>query len=686
MRPTVLSNANANASAGVGGGGGNSNTNGIQIPIHHDYGNGGNGGPQSTGGYYADANTGSYGSPRGGQQQQQQPSPQQQSYAHQQAPQPGQQPQQQQHPHQQMPQHFQGFGFEPDMDMDMDMDMFPRSRLGRMHDPFGSFNNTHFGFPQFNSLGRRRAADHMGRDDDFFNRLPSEFRQYIPDGFGHRRAGESATLPRQHSAQHTQQVPVQSGGGGVGGGAPAYYQSYAPASPPNGVPQSPSKKLCDAAIQTEDPAMRTGGDEVDHAAPQLHGDNLKQHGLRNTVDMGVKSALESEQGARAHSAPPQEQQQVPVNGKRQTPPPQAGHTQFGTQTSPHVQAGVNAGQQPQFHKVYYPPQQQPHPQQRQQTPPPPQTPGGSYVRTIPIFVEGRSEPIINAHKEIPNQNSAPGQAQASASASARAYVPPQQQQSQQHHQPQSHQQQQQHRPTPLNTQQPQQQGEGTAAAAGMPPQTPHTLDSISKIQDIQRDVLDLMGKVEKFTGTRQDKEYVYLDEMLTRNLLKLDTIDTNGKDSIRLARKEAIKCIQASINVLEAKANENTKAAQQAAEGGEAMPEQSAAEQPVQTENAATRKSASKEKVGATAADATETPAVGSEPEPADAKQIQAPIPLPPPEGMQVEETAAVSEAKSAESKESAAETVAETSNKQEAEAGAPTSEGSAKAETESSK
>jgi len=50
-----------------------------------------------------------------------------------------------------------------------------------------------------------------------------------------------------------------------------------------------------------------------------------------------------------------------------------------------------------------------------------------------------------------------------------------------------------------------------------------------------------MAKVEQFKGTRQDKEYVYLDEMLTRNLLKLDTIDTNGKDSIRLARKEAIK-------------------------------------------------------------------------------------------------------------------------------------------------
>lgn len=64
-----------------------------------------------------------------------------------------------------------------------------------------------------------------------------------------------------------------------------------------------------------------------------------------------------------------------------------------------------------------------------------------------------------------------------------------------------------------------------------------------------------MCDVEQFGGKRGDKEYMYLDEMLTRNLLKLDTIDTNGKESIRLARKEAIKCIQASIAVLEAKSD-----------------------------------------------------------------------------------------------------------------------------------
>lgn len=64
-----------------------------------------------------------------------------------------------------------------------------------------------------------------------------------------------------------------------------------------------------------------------------------------------------------------------------------------------------------------------------------------------------------------------------------------------------------------------------------------------------------MLAVEQFGGKRGDKDYMFLDEMLTRNLLKLDTIDTNGKESIRLARKEAIKCIQTSIAVLEAKSD-----------------------------------------------------------------------------------------------------------------------------------
>ncbi|XP_037027271.1 BAG domain-containing protein Samui-like [Bradysia coprophila] len=79
-------------------------------------------------------------------------------------------------------------------------------------------------------------------------------------------------------------------------------------------------------------------------------------------------------------------------------------------------------------------------------------------------------------------------------------------------------------------------------------------NAILKIQIIQKEIQCLMDQVDSFGGTRKDKDYMYLDEMLTQNLLKLDTIDTDGKEKIKQARREAIKCIHTCISVLEAKA------------------------------------------------------------------------------------------------------------------------------------
>lgn len=90
--------------------------------------------------------------------------------------------------------------------------------------------------------------------------------------------------------------------------------------------------------------------------------------------------------------------------------------------------------------------------------------------------------------------------------------------------------------------------------------------AILKIQNIQKEIQGLMDQVENFNGTQKDKNYMYIDEMLTQNLLKLDTIDTDGKEKIKQARREAIKCINTCISVLEAKAEaalENGKNQQQ---------------------------------------------------------------------------------------------------------------------------
>lgn len=115
-------------------------------------------------------------------------------------------------------------------------------------------------------------------------------------------------------------------------------------------------------------------------------------------------------------------------------------------------------------------------------------------------------------------------------------------------QPQAQQQQQPQQRPNVNTVPPQQQQQSAAMQ--------QSLSSIQKIQNIQKDVLELMDHVEKFTGTsRKDRQYLYLDEMLTQNLLKLDTIDADGQENIKQARREAIKCINRCIAVLEAKAD-----------------------------------------------------------------------------------------------------------------------------------
>lgn len=107
---------------------------------------------------------------------------------------------------------------------------------------------------------------------------------------------------------------------------------------------------------------------------------------------------------------------------------------------------------------------------------------------------------------------------------------------------------------PMNQQQQKQSSPQPAEEA--PPKPPQREGPIEKIQKIQQDVLNLMIEVEKFNGkTKKNREYLYLDEMLTQNLIRLDDIETEGKESVKLARKEAIKCINRCLNVLEAKAD-----------------------------------------------------------------------------------------------------------------------------------
>ncbi|XP_073945633.1 BAG domain-containing protein starvin isoform X1 [Choristoneura fumiferana] len=382
-------------------------------------------------------------------------------------------------------------------------------------------------------------GDRFGDFDRFpFDDIPPEFRDHFPTHWG-RRFEEP---PPQQTPPQPQQQPA---------------------------PASPQPHQTTAATQTELPSGS-------HDGP-----SLPQYGLRNTVDLGQKSATDpsvdaDERSQRSMSAPPA--------------------ARAATMSHPHE-------------------------------PPPPPPDQHSNVRHIPIFVEGRDEPVINRSEPEPKQQYGPPhvdrdqyftdegpatfhhppnfsrafgtpfnkgfrqgpqpftQQKAYPQTAFTRGASPQRSQSPKA-QPHPEEQYAKHEPAPRaqpphqppQQQPPQQQPpppqQPHAASPPPPPKPqPSPKDPITLILSIQTDVLNLMSEVENFVGTKKDKKYIFLDEMLTRNLIKLDNIETEGKDNIRQARKEAIKCIEKCIAVLEAKADGRTAAPAAAAPPADPAPE-----------------------------------------------------------------------------------------------------------------
>lgn len=340
----------------------------------------------------------------------------------------------------------------------------------------------------------------------FYSHVPEEFRHYFPESFG---SSFSRMRPQQYQPQQQQPADVHQPQSPTQRTVPLHHQqSAAAAAAAQTMPAEYAARptVCDAAIQT------------DMQPVEPASTNLNQHGLRNTVDMGQKSRPElSTVNDRAQSAPPSEPL-TPISANK----PGVDGSMSNTGTSMTPQSATDQ-QHNRFNYSHQSPAAS-SPFVDPQVPLAQQSPANATanrMRTVPIQVEGRP----------------------AAAAAAAAQRPP----------PAA-------RPepfTPKHEADVVDAADAAADAARTPPQTPHTTDCISKIQAIQTDVLELMGAVDRFSGRRGDKEYMFIDEMLTRNLLKLDTIDTNGRENIRLARKEAIRCIQASITVLEAKAEQN---------------------------------------------------------------------------------------------------------------------------------
>ena len=93
------------------------------------------------------------------------------------------------------------------------------------------------------------------------------------------------------------------------------------------------------------------------------------------------------------------------------------------------------------------------------------------------------------------------------------------------------------------------QPQGTAA-----PQHLSDNPALATVQQVMARVQLLEEDVDEFVGKKSDKSYRYLEELLTKELLVLDSVETQGLDSVRQARKETVQRIQAILDRLEKKA------------------------------------------------------------------------------------------------------------------------------------
>ena len=83
----------------------------------------------------------------------------------------------------------------------------------------------------------------------------------------------------------------------------------------------------------------------------------------------------------------------------------------------------------------------------------------------------------------------------------------------------------------------------------------------AKLRKIESEVADLLQRVEKFSGGKRDKEYLFLDDLLTQKLCLLDSIESDGREDIRKMRKDSIKNITRCLSMLDRRATASAPSA-----------------------------------------------------------------------------------------------------------------------------
>lgn len=74
---------------------------------------------------------------------------------------------------------------------------------------------------------------------------------------------------------------------------------------------------------------------------------------------------------------------------------------------------------------------------------------------------------------------------------------------------------------------------------------------LTKVQQIVERVAKLEQEVKCFNGKKNDKKYLLLEELLTKELLALDSVDPEGRVDVRQARRDGVRRVQTILEELE---------------------------------------------------------------------------------------------------------------------------------------
>ncbi|XP_008299234.1 BAG family molecular chaperone regulator 3 isoform X2 [Stegastes partitus] len=74
---------------------------------------------------------------------------------------------------------------------------------------------------------------------------------------------------------------------------------------------------------------------------------------------------------------------------------------------------------------------------------------------------------------------------------------------------------------------------------------------LTKVQQIVERVAKLEHEVKCFSGKKNDKKYLLLEELLTKELLALDSVDPEGRVDVRQARRDGVRRVQTILEELE---------------------------------------------------------------------------------------------------------------------------------------